>query len=116
MNAKHKSMKTSILMNDFGIAVPNLNGWMPRRGRICQALWQALSGSAVFDAFDDRIQELCWAYLFATAGLTLAVRRPEGLVFQIAFDAPTGPTTFRVMASKAPDQRTLSFSEFGAPA
>jgi hypothetical protein len=106
-------MKGNISINEFDITVPNFQGWLPRRGKICPGLWNALSRDAAFDAFDERIQEMCWAYLFACGGLTLAVRCPEGLVFQLAFDMPRGPTIFRLLASIAPDERTVSFSQFG---
>ncbi|MGA3178965.1 MAG: hypothetical protein ABSF38_01335 [Verrucomicrobiota bacterium] len=109
-------MKTMTLIHEFDLALSKFDHRLPRQGRISAALWRALAGNADFDPRDERLQELGWAYVFARGGLTSAVRCPEGLVFQMAFDVPSGPDTFRLLAVMAPDQQTISFSLFEAPA
>lgn len=110
MAVKHKSMQKITLINGFDITSTNFDNRFPRRGRIGATLWHALAGDADFDPRDERLQELCWGYVFARFGLSSAARCPEGLVFHMAFDVPTGPNIFRLLPSLAPDSQTVSFS------
>ena len=102
-------------LNLFKLSIPAFRDWSPRAGLICDHLWRAITDGAAFDPSDDRLQELEWAYLFASAGMSWSAAHPHGKLFRVSYDLSTGPTIFIVLAVPTPDGAGVTFSLHEGP-
>ena len=108
-------MKTNMPLNLFKLSIPAFGDWSPRAGLICDHLWHTITDGAAFDPSDDRLQELEWAYLFASAGMSWSAAHPHGKLFRVSYDLSTGPTILIVLAVPTPDGAGVMFSLHEAP-
>lgn len=97
-------------LNLFKLSIPAFGDWSPRAGLICDHLWRTITDGAAFDPSDDRLQELEWAYLFASAGMSWSAAHPHGKLFHVSYDLSTGPTILIVLAVPTPDGAGVTFS------